>query len=213
MNASSIVGQQVQLISPGLNSITPRISNSAFLWLWSWRPVVMLISHFFPFIFHAIYNSLFFRSYCPSGFRVLIFFAPCLCMTAIRCSLDPASGLPVWIYVVFVPRGLGARVLRPYNLAFAIAYVQFAICNLHLHCTYAMQFLLLSLLTKSYGVTTQMKPIWQYLYMVPFDFSKLNEIWTFLIMMFGALGVKGKILDNGCNGRTFCHGYQCYMKL
>ena len=41
--------------------------DSVRFWLWSWGPVALLLSHSFSFFFHAIYISLFLRSYCPSG--------------------------------------------------------------------------------------------------------------------------------------------------
>ena len=50
--------------------------------------------------------------------------------------------------------------------------------------------LLLSLWTKSYGVTIQMKPLQQYFCMVPFVFFNIlqNDIWDFSsILIFGSL--------------------------
>ena len=73
-----------------------------------------------------------------------------------------------------------------------------------------MYFLLLSLWTKSYDVTIQMKPLWQYFCMVPFVFQYFAK-WNlrfFLNFDIGTLGSQRvktlTILDEGaCNVMSF----------
>ena len=46
--------------------------------------------------------------------------------------------------------------------------------------------------SKSYGVTIQIKPLWQFFCMVPFDFNILqNKIWDLFWFVFATLEIKG----------------------
>ena len=125
MNASWMVVHQVRPESPGLNSFTLRVSYSVFVWLWSWSPIVsMLISHSFPFIFHAIYIS-------PCFFGLIVLLGSGASSSLLFGSVLLESCRLRYYYWILVwccpcPMGFWFGVLGSYSFAFSSTHMSWS---------------------------------------------------------------------------------------